>query len=90
MPALKITIQGRVQQVGFRNFTLILARSMDITGEVWNRSDGAVDCVAVNPIREVLDLFAQRIEEGPGHIRDVQIESISERDHPDFSVGLTR
>lgn len=40
--AKSIVVTGRVQGVGFRYFTKILADRLGVTGVVWNASDGSV------------------------------------------------
>ena len=46
MIAMKITVQGRVQGVGFRYFTYGRARHHGLTGYVRNQADGSVEIVA--------------------------------------------
>jgi acylphosphatase len=42
MPAVSITVYGKVQGVFFRKFTQQIAKSLDLTGFVKNNSDGSV------------------------------------------------
>lgn len=51
-------IYGRVQGVGFRQFTMQMARKLQLTGYVENVSDGSVECLACG----ILDSL-QRLEE---------------------------
>lgn len=90
MPAIRLVIRGRVQGVGFRHFTRQTALAHGVTGEVWNRSDGAVEAIAEHTDPATLQEFAAAVEEGPGYIRDIQIEPTAERGSSTFEVGPTR
>jgi acylphosphatase len=79
-----------VQGVGFRYYTRQTALSLGVVGEVWNRSDGAVEAIAEHPDQAILDEFAGAIEAGPGYIRDVQIEPAGERGLSTFEIGTSR
>jgi acylphosphatase len=57
---IEFEVFGRVQGVGYRAFTAREAAELDIRGWVKNRSDGAVEGVAVG--RSVdLDKFVERL-----------------------------
>ena len=87
---MRIVIRGRVQGVGFRYYAQQTARSMGVTGEVWNRSDGGVEAIAEHPDRKVVDSYAEALEAGPGYVRDVQTEPVQDRGYADFQVGHSR
>ncbi len=76
--------------MGFRNFVVVTARSLSVSGEVWNRADGAVEIAAEHADKSVLERFSLVVEHGPGYVRDVQIEPASELGLTEFSVGPTR
>jgi len=59
-----ITVQGRVQGVGFRYFTHHAAVKHHITGWVRNTANGAVTMEAQGE-SDVLELFKAQIHEGP-------------------------
>lgn len=59
-----ITVQGRVQGVGFRYFTHHTAVKHHITGWVRNTADGAVALEAQGE-PGALELFKKQIYEGP-------------------------
>ena len=73
MPAIKIEVQGRVQGVGFRYFVCRRAALFGVLGQVWNRSDGAVEILAIHPETAVLEAFAGSLESGPGKVQEVQV-----------------
>ena len=65
-------ISGRVQGVGFRNFTQMKAQRLGIEGWVRNEPDGSVRLVAEGA-REELDQLVEAVQEGP---RMAQVEDI--------------
>lgn len=66
--SLEVRVNGRVQGVGFRYFTLEVARSLGITGYVMNTRDGGVRAYAEGP-RESLKHFLCALQQGPGGAR---------------------
>ena len=54
----RLTISGRVQGVGFRDWTITTARRLGLSGWVRNRIDGAVEVLIVgddNAVGEMID-----------------------------------
>ncbi len=72
---LSARITGRVQGVGFRNFTQMRARQLGATGWVRNKSDGSVRLEAEGP-RAALDELLDAVHEGPraARVEDVDAE----------------
>ncbi len=56
MNAVRFHIQGRVQGVGYRNFTATQARKLRLSGFVRNLPDGSVECVVQGPPSQIEQL----------------------------------
>jgi len=63
-----VTINGRVQGVGYRYFVEQAARSRDLEGWVRNRRDGSVEAVFAGPAGAVTDMIAA-CRRGPSSAR---------------------
>jgi len=70
---LSARITGRVQGVGFRNFTRTRARRLGVTGWVRNERDGSVRLEAEG-LREALDQLAEAVRQGPRMARVEEVE----------------
>ena len=72
--AAEIHVTGRVQGVGFREFTRGCAERLGLVGYAMNLRDGRVRVVAEGP-REAIDALLRHVERGPGIARvdDVQV-----------------
>ncbi|HSO89740.1 MAG TPA: acylphosphatase [Arthrobacter sp.] len=74
---LTARVDGVVQAVGFRYWTVRQAGELGLTGTVRNNSDGSVGIVAEGPESVVLDFRRWlRSPEAPGRVENVE-ESIS-------------
>ncbi len=71
-------VNGRVQGVGFRYYTLISAQALNLKGWVRNRYDGRVEVVAEG-IHDDLNLFLADLRKGPtsGFVQNVDYEFTS-------------
>jgi acylphosphatase len=79
----RVTVQGRVQGVFFRDSLRQRANSHGVAGWACNRSDGAVEAVfegSPDDVQRLLDYAAQ----GP---RQAEVESVDVREEP--LEGLT-
>jgi len=86
-----LTVEGRVQAVGFRAFTQKTAVINNITGWVRNRRNGTVEVVAEGK-RNDLKAFIQIIQRGPfpGTTRKVTINWIETlTNYPNFRIRMT-
>ena len=61
-------MQGRVQGVGFRNFVLRRAQSLDLSGWVRNQPNGDVELEAEGD-RSALERLLELVREGPPSAR---------------------
>ncbi len=71
-----VVIRGRVQGVGYRDFTEREALGRGLAGWVRNRRDGAVEAVLAGPPALVADMIAA-CRRGPINAR---VEAIEERE----------
>ena len=75
---LHLFILGRVQGVGFRNFTQREARKLKLTGWVKNLADGRVEAVIEGP-GEDLEKLLVKVGRGP---RAARVEKIEKKEEP--------
>jgi acylphosphatase len=73
MHRLHLTLQGRVQGVGFRAFVARRARELGVAGEVRNDPDGGV-VVEAEGDEAVLRTFEQLVRTGPPLARVTHVE----------------
>jgi acylphosphatase len=66
MHRIHIWVRGVVQGVGFRYFTIRLARELGVTGWVRNTPDGGVEIVAEGEEWKLKE-FAKSVKIGPSH-----------------------
>jgi acylphosphatase len=73
--ARKYLIEGRVQGVGYRYFTVRVARELGLAGWVRNLSDGRVEVYAVGAVRKLSRLEGE-LRLGPlrAEVRSLQAE----------------
>ena len=82
MIARTIFVEGHVQGVFFREWTVQRAREMGLSGWVRNRRDGRVEVYAVGE-RKLLDRLTDRLREGSPasrvdsvHCEDASVERV--------------
>lgn len=84
MRKVKMNVQGRVQGVGFRFTTKMLADQLGVRGAVRNEDDGSVTIEAIAE-NDIMDTFIQKVKESPspsGRVTNLTLEddsSIKER-----------
>ena len=72
--AVSVRITGRVQGVGFREWTRHEAVGLGLTGWVRNESDGSVAGLLVGP-EPALATLLQRLHQGPSPARVARVAS---------------
>lgn len=71
MKKIKMNVQGRVQGVGFRYMTKIVADQLGITGTVKNEEDGSVTIEACGD-EETIKTFIEKVKDSPSPSGRVQ------------------
>lgn len=64
MRKVRMNVQGRVQGVGFRYMTKMVADQLGITGAVWNAEDGSVYIEAIGD-EATMNKFIEKIKASP-------------------------
>jgi acylphosphatase len=86
---LSARITGRVQGVGFRNFTQMRARQLELTGWVRNEQDGSVRLEAEGP-RGALEELLDAVREGPRMARVNEVSADWEEATNEFDTFRVR
>jgi acylphosphatase len=74
---VRLIIQGRVQGVSYRWWTVGAATQRGLNGWVRNRRDGSVEALVSGPIAQVDDLI-EACRQGPSAARVMDIEIVAE------------
>lgn len=81
MECVEITVSGRVQRVGFRQFALTKANKCNISGWVKNRPNGDVFVVAQGEKNNLESfLYYLRLGSPMSEVADVKVNRISENE----------
>ena len=85
--AVELTITGKVQDVGFRNWLAREANRLGVVGWVRNNTDGTVSAVAEGA-RETVDSFLDIVRRGPeyGQVEEVRESDTEAHGYSGFSV----
>ena len=89
--AIRATVRGTVQGVGFRDATVRRARQLGVMGWVRNDEDGGV-LVHAEGTREAVDELVAFLREGPrlAQVATVDVEDVKPEGHEQFAVrGVT-
>lgn len=76
MKTIRMKVKGRVQGVGFRYMTKIVADQIGVFGIVQNETDGSV-YIEANGDSDKIDLFIAKIKQSPtpsGRVENLQLE----------------
>ncbi len=82
-------MHGMVQGVYFRTTAADQARRLGLTGRVWNRHDGAVECIAEGD-PDALGRFGEWLGRGPrlARVERVDVTEIEGAPRwPDFAIA---
>ena len=81
----RLSITGRVQGVGYRDWCLRTARAASLTGWVRNRTDGSVEAVVEGPAQTV-EVFVAACHAGPPLARVTGVDTTPAEEvlEPDF------
>jgi acylphosphatase len=77
--ARRITVSGRVQQVGYRDWTVRKAKDLALTGWVRNCGDGSVEIHAEGE-DEAIETFVEACRTGPPLARVDTVEPLADAD----------
>lgn len=80
----EIIVSGRVQGVGFRYSTLMLAQQLGIKGEVWNNADGTVGIFAQAETSAQMTQFIAALRKGVSPFSKVAYLDQTPAAFPDF------
>jgi DNA ligase D-like protein (predicted 3'-phosphoesterase) len=85
--AVRATVRGRVQGVGFRDATVRRAHELGVLGWVRNAEDGSLLVHAEGPEAAVGELLAS-LREGPrgAEVEEVTVEKVKVEGHEQFAI----
>lgn len=75
----RLSITGRVQGVGYRDWCLRTARAANLSGWVRNRADGSVEAVVRGPA-EAVEVFVGACQAGPPLARVTSVDAVPAED----------
>lgn len=86
---LNFVVTGRVQRVGFRNYTRQIALELNLVGFVNNVSDGSVAGHVAGPSHSV-KTFIDRLRSGPplAKVDHIFTETAQAMDHSGFEIQI--
>ena len=87
--AIKVLIEGRVQGVWFRGWTVENARRLNLGGWVRNRRDGSVQALFSGPVEHV-DEMLRLCAEGPPSADVSSVEHIAHNTPVDLGFRIKR
>lgn len=77
MRKVKMNVQGRVQGVGFRYMTKMVADQLGVTGTVKNEDDGSVTIEAIGN-DDIIQKFIKEVKKSPSPSGRVQYVDVQE------------
>jgi acylphosphatase len=92
MPSIRVIVTGKVQGVGFRDFTQMQARTLKLDGWVRNLSDGTVEAM-LSGDKAMIERMLIALRVGPPNSAVINVRSLPEEGEPvdpGFKVLPTR
>lgn len=89
MRKVRMRVNGRVQGVGFRMFTKMLADSLGIYGSAANEVDGSVTVIAMSADEEALNQFIKKVKQSPAPFGKVDSFDLEEDESLTESTRFT-
>lgn len=88
--AYRIVVHGRVQGVGFRDWTRRTASSRGLSGWCRNLRDGTVEILVSGPDGQI-DGFREDLKSGPpaAKVEDIEVSESDERFSGEFELRAT-
>jgi acylphosphatase len=81
--SVHVFVSGKVQGVGFRDWTVGEARALQLTGWVRNRLDGRVEAVIEGPSASVATML-EKLKKGPRTANVTNVESTDQAPKGEF------
>ena len=79
LTTLRVRVEGKVQGVGFRAFSVRQALALNLKGWVRNRADGALEALITGDVKDV-ERFVQACMKGPAGAKVSNIDLIADID----------
>lgn len=81
----RLIVTGRVQGVGYRDWTVGAARGLGLSGWVRNRPEGSVEILADGP-EAAIEALVRQCREGPpaARVDDVEVTASDEQTESGF------
>jgi acylphosphatase len=79
LTTLRVRVEGKVQGVGFRAYSVRQALALNLKGWVRNRSDGVLETLVTGEVKDV-ERFVQSCMKGPDGAKVTNIDLIADTD----------
>ena len=79
MTTMRVRVEGKVQGIGFRAYTVRQAIALNLKGWVRNRTDGTMEAFVTGEVKDV-ERFVQSCMKGPEGARVANIDRVADTD----------
>ncbi len=79
MTTMRVRVEGKVQGIGFRAYTVRQAIALNLKGWVRNRTDGTMEAFVTGEVKDV-ERFVQSCMKGPEGARVANIDLVADTD----------